>query len=617
MKAQIIPSVFTAVDKFSSVMDKMSKNTARSSGIMERNLRKVSAQAMNVGRISGAIGLGIIAPLGLAAKSAVEFEKSMAGVAKVANVALGTKEFEALGNEAKKLAINLAMSTTDSANLMAGLAQGGVAVKDLEKVSMIAGKVGVAFDISGQVAGESFVKTKNALGITIDQTSLLMDQINALSNTYAASAPEVLAFMSAGGSGAARAAGATGEALAAFGTQFISMGKSSAESATIMERFVKTSLKVDGLRSVFEKAGGGSKGMMAIIEKGSKLSGRAQDKYFSQFGEYGISIQLLAKNMGELKEKVDFVSDAQKNAGAVQSEFNNVAQTSAFKLAQAKARFESLAISIGSAVLPIINNLIERLTPMIEKFSSFISKNKSLVVLIVKVAAVLGGLAIAISVGAFAVGIATKGMLLYNTALKYTKIETYKNLLAMALVKVAYLANNLQLGFMIAKMTAATIAQGLFNAVLSANPIGLIVIGVAALVAGIVLLYKNWDAFREAFTMENMLIGIRKFGAYVFDFMIAPLRLVLKAASFLPGIGDKATNALKSLDNMRNKISGEFQVTGKKEIVDTSKTAVEKTTKNITESNKKMTLEIKGAPQGSMLNSRPIGGTGLNQLATN
>jgi TP901 family phage tail tape measure protein len=355
MKAQIIPSVFTAVDKFSSVMDKMSKNTARSSGIMERNLRKVSAQAMNVGRISGAIGLGIIAPLGLAAKSAVEFEKSMAGVAKVANVALGTKEFEALGNEAKKLAINLAMSTTDSANLMAGLAQGGVAVKDLEKVSMIAGKVGVAFDISGQVAGESFVKTKNALGITIDQTSLLMDQINALSNTYAASAPEVLAFMSAGGSGAARAAGATGEALAAFGTQFISMGKSSAESATIMERFVKTSLKVDGLRSVFEKAGGGSKGMMAIIEKGSKLSGRAQDKYFSQFGEYGINIQLLAKNMGDLKEKVDFVSDAQKNAGAVQSEFNNVAQTSAFKLAQAKARFESLAISIGSAVLPKFN----------------------------------------------------------------------------------------------------------------------------------------------------------------------------------------------------------------------------------------------------------------------
>lgn len=40
---------------------------------------------------------------------------------------------------------------------------------------------------------------------------------------------------------------------------------------------------------------------------------------------------------------------------------------------------------------------------------------------------------------------------------------------------------------------AATAAQWLFNAAMSANPIGLIVLAVIALIAAIVLLWKNWD----------------------------------------------------------------------------------------------------------------------------
>ena len=40
----------------------------------------------NVAKTSGLIGLGIIAPLGLATKMAIDFESSMADVAKVANV---------------------------------------------------------------------------------------------------------------------------------------------------------------------------------------------------------------------------------------------------------------------------------------------------------------------------------------------------------------------------------------------------------------------------------------------------------------------------------------------------------------------------------------------------
>lgn len=58
---------------------------------------------------------------------------------------------------------------------------------------------------------------------------------------------------------------------------------------------------------------------------------------------------------------------------------------------------------------------------------------------------------------------------------------------------------------------AAAAAQWLWNAAMAANPIGLIVAGVAALVAGVVLLVRNWDAVtaavRGAFDWFQNLLG--------------------------------------------------------------------------------------------------------------
>jgi phage-related minor tail protein len=45
--------------------------------------------------------------------------------------------------------------------------------------------------------------------------------------------------------------------------------------------------------------------------------------------------------------------------------------------------------------------------------------------------------------------------------------------------------------------TAATVAEAAFNAVMNANPISIVIIAIAALVAAIVLLVKNWDTVKE------------------------------------------------------------------------------------------------------------------------
>lgn len=60
----------------------------------------------------------------------------------------------------------------------------------------------------------------------------------------------------------------------------------------------------------------------------------------------------------------------------------------------------------------------------------------------------------------------------------------------------------------IAAMKAWAIVQGILNVVMSANPIGLVVIAIAALVAGIVWAYKNSETFRKILT--GAFDGIRK-----------------------------------------------------------------------------------------------------------
>jgi phage-related protein len=49
--------------------------------------------------------------------------------------------------------------------------------------------------------------------------------------------------------------------------------------------------------------------------------------------------------------------------------------------------------------------------------------------------------------------------------------------------------------------------QAVFNAIMAANPVALIVIGVMALIAAIVLLVKNWDKVKEGFTNAGKAIG--------------------------------------------------------------------------------------------------------------
>jgi len=116
------------------------------------------------------------------------------------------------------------------------------------------------------------------------------------------------------------------------------------------------------------------------------------------------------------------------------------------------------------------------------------------------------------------------------------------------------------LGLVIA-IKAVSLAMGIFNAVMMASPITWIILGVVALIAGIVLLIKHWDEIVAA--MKPVWDVIVKVGQAIMSFLLAPINLVIDAIvglltliSKIPGIGQKiqpAIDAIKGFQGGMNK----------------------------------------------------------------
>lgn len=371
--------IINGIDNLSKPIGSAADKAGKSLRSLDNSLRETSYLAMQTGRVTGTFATALAVPLGYVAKQALDFEDKMAGVAKVADVAVGSKAFRQLGEEVKGISEYLGRSAVESADLYVNLAQGGIAVKNLQEIATLAGEVGVAFNITSNDAGLAFAHIQNVLDLTVDKTRLVADAINELSNTRNAPAEKILTFLTSGGSGVARSLDIQGKDIAAWGATLIAMGKSGEEAATITERFAKAVTKSSSLTKTFNKAGGGAKGMVAILEKG--LASKNPRKFFLGFGEYGHSIELLARTMQGDKGLINAlakVSDESKIAGSSLREFANFNSTTAAKLRRTWQTFSNVVITAGEAMLPVISSTLDDLKPLVATLGDWVKTNPEL-----------------------------------------------------------------------------------------------------------------------------------------------------------------------------------------------------------------------------------------------
>lgn len=436
----------------------------------------------NVRKAGTRLTLGVTTPLAaigaLSIKTAADFEVSMASLQ--VNAGASSTEMAKLSELALQMGADTVFSAGEAANAMLELSKGGmdtatisggalqatmalaategiglaeastIVIQAMNQFGLEAGDAGMAVDVlaAGAVASTAGVydladglkyvgTTANMLGYSINDTVTALAAMNnaGIDSTTAGSSFNRMLM------GLIPRTDEAAQAMSDMGLSFTnadgSMKPMREVVALLEEKFggMGEAARAATLKTIF-----GLEGMRAaniILEEG--VAG--WDSLSSAVDRQGVAGELAGARMGGL-------------AGAIE---------------QMKGSIDTAFISIGDRLSPAVQTLTGHITGLVNWFANLSPQIQSGIVSFGLVAAAIGPLLIAIGmVGGAIVNI-------------ITAVKTVKSIL------VAYeVATKI-----------ATAAQWLWNAALTANPIGLIIAAVAALVAALVWFFTQTDLGRD------------------------------------------------------------------------------------------------------------------------
>jgi len=213
-------------------------------------------------------------------------------------------------------------------------------------------------------------------------------------------------------------------------------------------------------------------------------------------GKSGKAIMSLIGNLDGLQQKYDAIgadSTPEKFAAA----WDQTKKTTKFQLDSLKASFENFGIKIGSVLLPYVDKVIAGFS----KFFGFLSENKTAMMVF---AGIVGGLLVgsivaliaALSPIVFIVAGVFAAIVALTVVLRDHKTLLTDTAIAVGILAAGYIIYKTAVGFSDA-IKALSAAQWGLNAAMDANPIGLVVVAIAALVAGFIYLWTHFEGFRN------------------------------------------------------------------------------------------------------------------------
>lgn len=584
-----VPTIFTAVDKMSSVFDRMGKKA-----------RTFNEKLSSIGNAAAIGGIAIVTAMGVAVNSAVKFEDKMADVAKTTG--LSGKPLDDYG----KSLLSMSKKTRTS-------------IEDLVTIGEIGGQLGVASKdlISFTEASNKF---SVALGSDYGGTEQAISQVGKIKSLFKDTRSLDIASVITKSGSAINELGAVGSGTSANINDFIlrigalpdaikpSLTATAALGTFFEEAGIDSQIASGGFSNFLLVAGkniGGFAAQMGMSEKAAKqlfatdptafatkfagsLNGLAPEKLATKLDALKIGSQETIKVLGALGSgserlaKLQGVSaDAFSKGTSLQAEYNKKNATTAAKLAIAKNNMEAFSITIGTQLLPILSELINKVTPIITKFGEFASNNPWLT------DTLLGVVGALFALKAIAMGV-TAWTWLSSVAMGVMGAVTGSASIAIGGNATALAAYNV-----VSKM--ATAGQWLLNAAMAANPAVLIAISIMALIAliaviiakwdewgasiammlgpiGLVIsiiqsLRRNWDMVKEAFSAGGLLGGLKAIGAVLIDAVLMPIQQLLELLAKIPGMGALAGGGASKIKEMRESLGVTMEGNDKKEIL--------------------------------------------------
>ena len=420
-----------AAQGFKGGMTEAFKNTFSDENIQSVTKNAEASLTRARGRLLGAFGqaLTIAAPV----VKAAQFDQTMQGLDKVLDVP--QKRLQELRDFALETSTKIPLAAKDIIELMAEAAQAGIPEQELERFAAYTANAAVAFDMAGKEIGERFSILRNVYKLNQEGIEDLGDATNHLSNNMAAKANQVSEFTQ-------RAAGAAGilkltaTETAALGTAMVAAGVVPETAARGLTAF-STRVLVGGKKidAAFEAIGVSREklfedinqdGPDAILKFFELLASKGDEGRAALKDivgqDYVKDFAKLLENPKLLAEAFELVAHKQKYAGSATDEAAKQAKGAMKQFELFTNRITRTAIIIGTALLPTLIMLGDKIGAVVDQFAAFAKENPVLIQYLVTAVAALMAMSIAGRVLSFAFAGLRVGLLsILGMFLKFNK----------------------------------------------------------------------------------------------------------------------------------------------------------------------------------------------------